>query len=1097
MKRTIYMRFRAGIISMAILCTGILSFLTVSAQDITTGLILHYTFEDITGTTVEDQSGNGNTGILRGGAVSAEGFSGQGVTCLNKPDYIEAPDNINIGLTSFTFATWVKLTALKNATRYFDWGNGENGTNNFIAFIPSFNTDDGYMTLRFRPPSGTAYNVTSASKCPTGSWAHVAVSFSWGGTSGTATIYLNGEPVGTGSVPLNPHTFLGNTADNYFGYSRWAQDGNGFGGTFDDIRIYNRALTDQDIIMLAGLDELHIQYELLDLGDLSSVTENIILPAELGDKGVTVTWTTSNYTVIDASGNVTRPEKYDRSVKLTATLSYLFNGMVFTLDKTFVARVKGMVELPEQLCKWTFDNASLILEGNSVIVKDRTSSALTGRVMNDAVIRTIGNTNRYNVLYLGDGTGYFDMGTEIGEAIYALNDHTIMCYFRVDSDYAALSADGNFLYAFSNTQRGDTDQTGYVIGRLNNTSHQCTKYYWGNGKMEIAVGSTAGRGSWHHYAYVQEGTTGKIYIDGILRAQGSMTQLPSTDIALSGRTGTLYNWLGRSIGLPTDTYLRKTMIYDFNVYSTALSAVNLTVDHAVPDTLAMLNTAYAENPDYKSQELLHEFNQLSLGDLSSVISNLDLPVTGSTYPDVSIEWHSSKPEIISSAGTVNRPDYLDYDITLTATLSYGLYSMVKIFPATVLANEGTTFSGDLVVRFDFSNLEGSTVKDVAEKQFPGTLMYTASVVTMGTGQTGIYNVLDLGKSTGYFDMGTEVGKVVSRLNDFTIGAFYRIEETYTGLGNAGNFIWNFSNSDNALSARNGYLIGSLQNQSVSITPGYYAESSGNQSVSFERPALKGNWHHIAYTQKDHTGTIYIDGNPIVSSAITNLPSSSLDTEGLPGTPYNWLGRSCYIGDAYLRNTLVYDFRIYKKALTEKEIRETEMNVTKNLGYLEAAYHACIADSKTDETEIMQIPERPEPTVLKIFNDDNASVRINLDSIARISFTDTETIIMMNSGNIRSFMNDNILKMVFDSVAVSVGEVFHKEGMTLYPNPASGFIVLEVPDQSAGEIKIYSVTGKLMLTEKVHTATLIIDISLFPEGIYIVKSGHRTAKFLKK
>jgi len=114
MKRAIYIFFRIRIISVILLWTGILSSLPALAQDITSGLILHYTFEDIAGTTVEDQSGNGNNGILRGGAVSAEGFSGQGVICVNKPDYIEAPDNINVGLTSFTFSAWVKLTALKN-----------------------------------------------------------------------------------------------------------------------------------------------------------------------------------------------------------------------------------------------------------------------------------------------------------------------------------------------------------------------------------------------------------------------------------------------------------------------------------------------------------------------------------------------------------------------------------------------------------------------------------------------------------------------------------------------------------------------------------------------------------------------------------------------------------------------------------------------------------------------------------------------------------------------------------------------------------------------------------------------------------------------
>ncbi|HKJ42724.1 MAG TPA: DUF6055 domain-containing protein, partial [Sunxiuqinia sp.] len=240
--------YKSSEVRILLLAIGIFVSMAVSAQDATTGLILHYSFENLNGMTIVDESGNNNSGTLKGDATSTTGFEGQGVVCTNKGDYIEAPDDITVGMNSFTFACWVKFSSLKNATRFFDWGNGNDGTNNFLSFVPSFGGDNTFMVLRFRPSSGTAYNVTSTQTCPIGTWVHIAVTYAWNGTSGTGTIYLNGEAVGaTSGIPYNPSSFLGSTNDNFFGYSRWSADTNGFDGTFDEIRVFNRALTADDI----------------------------------------------------------------------------------------------------------------------------------------------------------------------------------------------------------------------------------------------------------------------------------------------------------------------------------------------------------------------------------------------------------------------------------------------------------------------------------------------------------------------------------------------------------------------------------------------------------------------------------------------------------------------------------------------------------------------------------------------------------------------------------------------------------------------------------------------------------------------------------
>ena len=261
---------------------------------------------------------------------------------------------------------------------------------------------------------------------------------------------------------------------------------------------------------------------------------------------------------------------------------------------------------------------------------------------------------------------------------------------------------------------------------------------------------------------------------------------------------------------------------------------------------------------------------------------------------------------------------------------------MKSFTANVLFAPGTQFNSDLLLKYDFSTVSNdSVVTDAAEKHFTGVARRNAKIESMGTSTK--FNVLNLGDSIGYFDMGTEIGKVICGLSDYTMTAFYRINESYTNLAANGNFIWNFSNGTNAMTDRNGYIIGSLKDQSHSITPGYYTAATGNQAVAFATPALQGGWHCLTYTQSGEIGTLYIDGIALATGSVTNLPKTALPKAGLSGTPYNWLGRSCYAADAYLRKTLIHDFRLYKKALTDEQIMNTELNVATKIAALDAAY----------------------------------------------------------------------------------------------------------------------------------------------------------------
>lgn len=1003
MKKLNFVIFTDKLTKCLLLIIGTIISFSAIARDINTGLLMHYTFDNAIETMIPDVSGNNFIASLQGQTQLVEGYSGFGVNMPTKPDYVQLPSNFTSSLTSFTFAAWVKMDALRANTRFFDLGNGTDGSNNFLVFIPSTGSDNSHMRVRYRQSNGTGFNVDApaSARIPLNSWAHVAVTLAWNEGTNTATvrIFLNGVVVASSTAfPYNPSMLGASTADNFLGRSRWTQDANGFSGTMDEVRFYNRALSPEEIIELTGLGELNKQFESLTLGNISEgITSDLTLPIVLGTQGVTATWTTSNPAVISATGQVTRPANFDAVVVLSATLSLDVGGKINTMTKTFNVRVLGINPTPEMIAQWNFSPELIEMANDTVVVIDAGDFKYRAKLINEASIRTIGNTTQFNVLDLGSGTGYMDMGREIGEAIYSLTDYTIMGYFRIHESYTEISAAGNFLYAFSNTAAANVDRNGYIIGRLNVTGHQCSRFFWGNAdtRMEVAVGSPAPTGAWHHYAYVQNGNVGRIYIDGVMVREGPMPQVPATTIALPDRSGTWFNWIGRSIGLSSDVFLRNTLIYDFSVWSVPLTGDNLNFDFEVPNTLSLLNAAYAENPRYISTTLQNEHASLTLPDLSALTSNISLPAQGTLDPRVNITWSSSHPQIISNSGVVNRPDYFNFDVTLTANLQFGVSMMSKSFPATVVVKPGTEFLNDMIARFDFSVVEGRIVYDTGEKRFQGTTVNEARIRPIGTSETGMFNVLDLGNGTGHFDMGEEIGKTLYHLNNYTISAFYRVDPTYDGLSQNGNFIWTFSNTDDATARPNGYLIGSLRNLSHSITPRTFTAASGNQSIAFNEPAPRGSWHHIAYVQDGTLGTLYLNGMPILPADITNTPASVLRRAGSLGTRFNWIGRSNFITDVYLRNTLVYDFRLYRRALTDIQVLVTELNVAATLDKLERAFAAnpdatsvqSVADSKYQILNInggIRIIGLTGRELVSVFDITGRSYRINNSSEIKLN-----------------------------------------------------------------------------------------------------------------
>jgi hypothetical protein len=208
-----------------------------------TDLMNHWKFDEGSGMVATDSAGGDNGTLASTASWTAGKVSGAMHFNGTSNSYVSLPAGLVTNLNDFTIATWVKVDTNATWARIFDFGIG---TGNYMFLAPA----SGGNTLRYAittSSTGGEQQINNSTVLSTGVWHHVAVTLS--DTNGI--LYLDGAAVGTNSnMTLRPST-LGNTTQNYFGKSQWADPV--LIGNLDDFRIYNRALSAAEISSLTVL----------------------------------------------------------------------------------------------------------------------------------------------------------------------------------------------------------------------------------------------------------------------------------------------------------------------------------------------------------------------------------------------------------------------------------------------------------------------------------------------------------------------------------------------------------------------------------------------------------------------------------------------------------------------------------------------------------------------------------------------------------------------------------------------------------------------------------------------------------------------------
>jgi PKD repeat protein len=214
---------------------------SVSQNPLPTGLLAGYRFDEGSGTTTADLSGNGITGALVNGPTWTTGRYGGGLA-FNGSSYVDLGNPATLQLTgSMTLTAWIKISAnpFDDATIV--------GKMTTAGWQLKTTQDTGQRTAAIQISSTGSDAIQRYGKTvlAVNTWYHVAGVYDAAGR--TLAVYLDGvldSGVLSGTVPASQS----NLAVNVNIGQRTRDPGTfNFRGTIDEVHVFNRALTAAEI----------------------------------------------------------------------------------------------------------------------------------------------------------------------------------------------------------------------------------------------------------------------------------------------------------------------------------------------------------------------------------------------------------------------------------------------------------------------------------------------------------------------------------------------------------------------------------------------------------------------------------------------------------------------------------------------------------------------------------------------------------------------------------------------------------------------------------------------------------------------------------
>jgi prepilin-type N-terminal cleavage/methylation domain-containing protein len=218
--------------------------------DIREGLIGHWKLDEAAGAMAYDFSGNGNDGSVNGVVATSTDncLIGGCYSFDGSDDYVEDPDAENYinGLSAISVSIWIKSNEI-NTDKGFIKGNEPDGADNVLAM--RYDNSGGatgrnnVIKVGISTTNNGSVAVESSADIQTTDWQHLVLTWSSGNN---LKLYINGQEdlnlenkSASGSITDTTKLLIGKGAKDTAGTS--------WNGLIDDVRIYNRALSADEI----------------------------------------------------------------------------------------------------------------------------------------------------------------------------------------------------------------------------------------------------------------------------------------------------------------------------------------------------------------------------------------------------------------------------------------------------------------------------------------------------------------------------------------------------------------------------------------------------------------------------------------------------------------------------------------------------------------------------------------------------------------------------------------------------------------------------------------------------------------------------------
>jgi len=198
-------------------------------------LVGWWRFDEGSGTTAVDSSGNGNDGIFNGDPQWVMGYFGGAIEFDGTDDWLDCGSDPSLDLTTWTITFWLKVNENKNYNGFII--KGDDAAENYEVL--GFADGSFHFPIQHTDGSRTYVNTATGVIVPD-EWAHFAYSYD---ASQGRRMYKNGSLIFEDADSGTPQASTTSLAiGNEQPLSRYVN------GAMDDIRIYNHLLSEPELL---------------------------------------------------------------------------------------------------------------------------------------------------------------------------------------------------------------------------------------------------------------------------------------------------------------------------------------------------------------------------------------------------------------------------------------------------------------------------------------------------------------------------------------------------------------------------------------------------------------------------------------------------------------------------------------------------------------------------------------------------------------------------------------------------------------------------------------------------------------------------------